>query len=125
MSEFCFEVEYLPGQNNKVADALSRAHVISILEVHREEQRQTHLGLQEVIKASQQDNNYQQLLEAVKATQDSLWTITPMELLEDGGGRLLVPNNLRLGMKIILEAHEPAFAGYFGIKRTKELIKRN
>ena len=36
LSEFCFEVEHLPGQNNKVADALSRAHVISAIEVYRE-----------------------------------------------------------------------------------------
>ena len=34
LSEFSFEVEHLPGQNNRVADALSRAFVISAIEVH-------------------------------------------------------------------------------------------
>ena len=36
LSEFCFEVEHLPGQNNKIADALSRAYVISALEIQGE-----------------------------------------------------------------------------------------
>ena len=125
LNEFCFEVEHLPGQNNKVADALSRAYMISAIEVHREEQRQTRLGLQDVIEASQQDVQYQQLIDNVKKESNSSWTITLSGLLEDGGGRLLVPNNLILKTKIILEAHEPAFAGHFGVKRTKELIKRN
>ena len=33
LNEFNFEVEHLLGQNNKVADALSRAFVVSALEV--------------------------------------------------------------------------------------------
>ena len=78
-----------------------------------------------MIEASQQDVQYQQLIDNVKKESNSSWTITSSGLLEDRGGRLLVPNNLILKTKIILEAHEPAFAGHFGIKRTKELIKRN
>ena len=86
LSEFCFEVEHLPGQNNKVADALSRAYVISAMEVYREGQRQRHLGLQQVIDASLKDKEYQSVLNEVKENQNSSWKITVDELLEDGGG---------------------------------------
>ena len=46
--------------------------MISAIEVHREEQRQTRLGLQNVIEVSQQDVQYQQLIEAAKKDLDSL-----------------------------------------------------
>ena len=78
-----------------------------------------------MIGASQQDDQYQQLIKVIKGNPDSSWTITSTRLLEDGGSRLLVPNDMCLKTKIVLEAYELAFAGHFGIKRTKELIKRN
>ena len=125
LSEFCFEVEHLPGQNNKVADALSRAHVISAIEVYREGHRQHRLGLQQIIDASSHDLEYQDKMKKVKENRDSSWKLSADNLLEDGGGRLWVPNDFSLKTKIILEAHEPAFTGHFGIKRTQELVKRN
>ena len=118
LSEFCFEVEHLPGQNNKVADALSRAHEISAIEVYREGHQQHRLGLQQLIDASSRDVEYQDKVKKVKESRDSFWKLSADNLLEDGGGRLLVPNDFSLKTKIILEAHEPAFTGHFGIKRT-------
>ena len=37
----------------------------------------------------------------------------------------MVPNDSVLCIKIVLEAHEPPFVGYFGIRRTAELVARN
>ena len=65
------------------------------------------------------------MMNDMKENRDSSWKLSADNLLEDRGGRLLVPNDFSLKTKIILEAHEPAFAGHFGIKRTKELVKRN
>ena len=58
MSEFNFEVEHLPGQNNMAADALSRAFIVSALEVRREVERQHQMGWEEVKLAAEQDDEY-------------------------------------------------------------------
>ena len=125
LSEFCLEVEHLPGQNNKVADDLSRAYVISALEIQGEGKRQYQSGIGQVKEAARQDSKYQELLKTANDQPSCVWSINADRLLEDGGGRLLVPHDLILRTKIILEAHEPAFVGYFGVRRTKELVKRN
>ena len=91
LSEFCFEVEHLPGQNNKIADALSRAYVISALEIQGEGKRQHQLGISQVKEAAQKDSKYQELLETAKDQPSCVWSVNAEGLLEDGGGRLLVP----------------------------------
>ena len=125
LGKFVFDVEHFPGQNNKIADALSRAYVVSALEVHRESQRQHRMGLEEVHRAAEQDETYQKLKADAIGQDGNKWTLNTDGLIEDRGGRLLVPNNQALQTKIILEAHEPAFVGHFGRKRTKELVRRN
>ena len=125
LSEFNFEVEHLPGQNNQVADALSRAFIISALEVRQEAGRQKRIGWEEIKSAVEQDDDYQKLKEEITTCASDGWIINDSGLIEDGGGRLLVPKDTVLRMKIILEAHEPAFVGHFGIKKTRELVRRN
>ena len=93
LSESDFEVKHLPGQNNRVADALSRAFVISAIEVHGEGKRQFRLGLTEIQIAALQDENYQKLKREVENQSSGQWFINTDGLLEDGGGRLLVSNN--------------------------------
>ena len=36
-----------------------------------------------------------------------------------------MPNDAVLRMKIVLEAHETAFVGHFGMRKTRELVRRN
>ena len=125
LSEFCFEVKHLPGQNNKIADALSRAYVISALEIQGEGKRQYQLGIDQVKEAAKDDSKFQELLKTARDQPSCVWSINIDGLLEDGGGRLLVPQDSIFRTKIILEAHEPAFVGHFGVRHTKELVKRN
>ena len=83
------------------------------------------MGIKEIQLAAAADEHYQKVKQEVEKQSDSQWCLNADGLLEDGGGRLLVPNDLIVRTKIILEAHEPAFVGHFGLRRTKEMVRRN
>ena len=46
-------------------------------------------------------------------------------ILETFSGQICVPNNDVLRYKLVLEAHEPLFAGHFSERKTLEQIKRH
>ena len=124
LHEFNFDVEHLSGVNNVAADALSRAYVVSALELGLEVKKHQQLGLEEVHKAAASDLEYQELVKDVSENGSIRWELREDRLLQDGGGRILVPKDSILRNKIILEAHEPPFVGHFGVKRTSDLIAR-
>ena len=66
LGDFTFEVSHIPGNENKAADALSRAHVVSALEVVEEAKRHQIKGWGEVEEAASQDQAYQEEIEKVK-----------------------------------------------------------
>ena len=39
--------------------------------------------------------------------------------------RVIVPADLPLRTKLVLEAHEPPFSGYFGAKKTGDIVARS
>ena len=52
-------------------------------------------------EVAQKDPKYQELLETAKDQTSCVWSINAEGLLEDGGGRLLVPHDSILRTKII------------------------
>ena len=124
LQEFHFDIEHLPGVNNLAADALSRAYVISALEIGTEAKRQKSIGMLELEKAVQEDDKYQSLRRKIETEGDPTMSVNKEGMIQDGGGRVIIPANNALRVKLILESHEPPFAGHFGIKRTCELVRR-
>ena len=103
---------------------MSRAYVISALEIGTEAKRQKSIGMLELEKVVQEDDKYQRLRRKIETEGDPTMSVNKEGMIQDGGGRVIIPVNNALRVKLILESHEPLFAGHFGIKRTCELVRR-
>ena len=66
LGDFTFEVEHLPGIDNKAADALSRAYVVSALEIGEEARQHQLRGWGEIRAAAEKDAEYLREREAVE-----------------------------------------------------------
>ena len=66
LNDFTFEVIHLPGAENKAADALSRAHAVSALEVIEEAGQHKLRGWEKVRQAAKEDEQYQSEVERVE-----------------------------------------------------------
>ena len=58
LNDFTFEVVHLPGAENKAADALSRAHIVSALEIGEEAKKHQLRGWKEIQEAAEKDSEY-------------------------------------------------------------------
>ena len=115
---------HIPGTDNKAADALSRAHVVSALEVGEEAKQHQLRGWGEVQKAAEFDPEYQKECERVKEGQSARGREVREGIIFDPVDRVIVPADLPLRTKLILEAHEPPFSGHFGVKKTCDIVAR-
>ena len=126
LADFTFDVEHLPGVDNKAADALSRVEIVSALEIGREAEQQQIRGWAEVTSAAAKDAEYQQERARLSdAGAASRWVAGEEGVIQDRVGRVKVPADQALRMKLVLEAHESPFGGHFGVSRTRSLVERN
>ena len=125
MSDFTFEVIHLPGTENKAADALSRAHVVSALEIGEEAKQHQLRGWGEVQEAAAKDNEYVCEREEIEQGKKGRGKEVRQGVILDQIERVIVPQDEALYAKIILEAYELPFCGHFGTKRMLEIVLRN
>ena len=121
LTPFSYTFEWVKGENNPVADALSRnpvtCHAVTI--VHS-----LLAGLWRCMKsAAVDDPEYQRLFKQAQDEDSSLrkWR----DLLVDAEDRILVPCDNELRTLIISEAHDSPMAGHFGMDRTLEILRRH
>ena len=76
-------------------------------------------------QAAKEDEQYQSEVERVEKGLSARGSEVREGLIIDYVGRVIVPENTLLKAKLVLEAHEPLFCGYFGVKKTTEIVSRN
>ena len=120
LAPFSFSFEWIQGQDNTVADALSRypVHGNSVTVLHA-----LLAGLEHRLKlAARVDASYARLRTRAQNANSSyrLWR----ELVVDSQDRIMVPADPDIRTLLIAEAHDSPMAGYFGMDRTMELLQR-
>ena len=121
MSRFSYTFQWLKGEDNRVADALSRQPVAGYTTTVVQALL---VGLWGRLRwAAERDPVYQRL----KAQADGgtgtyrMWK----GLVADAQGRLVVPDDDELKTLILSENHFTPYAGHFGAEKTQELVQRH
>ena len=123
LEPYSFKVEYIKGEENVVPDALSRTPAFYINAIELASQEGWIVGSQDLKEASLRDLKYQEalkspdLLERLELKEREGLLVTPL-------GQVCVPHDVVLRYKLMLEAHEPPFAGHFCVDKTLAHAKR-
>ena len=123
LEPYSFTVEYIKGNENVVPDALSRTPVFYVNALELTPQEGWIVGSQDLREASLKDPKYQEVLQSHDI-------LTKLELVAREGlivtplGQVCVPHNVVLRYKLMLEAHEPPFAGHFCVDKILAHAKR-
>ena len=138
MSQFDYQIIYLPGKQNIVADALSRRRDWN--EQGEDNEHQKHLAsinssvnndiLQRIRDAYSSDEVCIHLLNDVNNTTTSGSTASNTFTVQNGviynkHQQVYVPNNERLKQLILYEHHDSKLACHIGVAKTFELISRS
>ena len=120
LQPYRFIFEHIKGDNNKVADALSRAPEFECkaIEIHCPPS----LTKSQIKLAALTDHTYHAIdvtkLDGQWELRDDIWhniNTTPI--------RMILPNNMALREQVISELHETPLAGHLGVKKTYERVK--
>ena len=120
LTPFSYTFQWIPGQKNTVADALSRYPVQcnTVTMVHS-----LLAGLEHRIRlVAGEDQEYQRAKRLAEAGSLS-WKIW-QGLVVDDRERVLVPCDAEIRTLLISEAHDAPMAGHFGMDKTLELLQR-
>ena len=126
LEPFSFSIKFIRGQENVVADALSREVVpqesaVNAIEIV--DQRQTHFGYDDIIESVTADDFYREILED-EMLQQQLEVEARDGLLFTGDGKLCVPNNKTVRFQLVLEHHDQKFAGHWSVDKTLAQLKQ-
>ena len=117
---FALTFEYIKGENNAVADALSRCPVAARSVTVVKSVQFGFLGWMRL--AAKHDQNYQRRLQ--EATEDPAKGENVQGLLCLLDGRWLVPQDDDLRTALLSEAHDFVFSGHFGQLKTFKLLSQ-
>ena len=120
---FGLTFEYIPGEENIVADALSRyPHSITLNTTTVMHSKLA--GILPRIKiAAEQDPVYQRVLQQVTNGTNTRYRIED-GILVLGESCVYIPEEDHLRTILLSEAHDTIFGGHFGIEKTLEKLKR-
>jgi hypothetical protein len=128
IAEFDFDIEYIEGKSNIVADGLSRRpdhvqHSTALLSEAPAMQISAVTSLlADIFEASQQDPEYRLALKK-RQTGSSTFTVQG-GLLYHIGDRLVIPNSQSLRVRLMHECHDTPLGGHLGKDKTIEQVKR-
>ena len=142
--EYDFEIDYIKGKDNKVADALSRVPINQIQYEHIPPEKNLEERLQEIKKLQEEDPTLQPLLQYLvtgetseEAQKSVSFFMEAKNYVLDKGvlyhlyhqinvkkkqvlKQLVIPVSLRA--EILYSFHDDTFAGHFGTRRTYERL---
>ena len=121
MMHFPYTFNWIKGETNVVADALSRhpAACNSAYVIHA-----AHVGLWKRLRyLAANDPEYRKLRDLANDPKTDLSEWKGVVL--DGSGRIFVPNDDEIRTLLISENHDSPFSGHFGAERTQELVQRH
>ena len=117
-----FEFQHVAGEDNIIADALSRNPVgmNAITVIHP-----MLAGILGRIRvAAEADQAYQAQKEAAARNEATDYLLQEDLLIRDGG-MVVVPRDDDLRTLLISEAHDPVYSGHFGFDKTLEKLRRS
>ena len=126
IADFDFDIEYIDGKTNVVADGLSRRHDHQVEESNSSPHRISNISSlhADIFEASKVDVAYKRLLK--KNTNE----LKKMHLSIKGGllyykeDRIYLPNDAALRTRIIHECHDAPTGGHLGKDKTIDQVKR-
>jgi hypothetical protein len=123
LCEYDFDIRYIKGKDNKVADALSR----KVHELHATTISMYRTELKDIIlEAANADLQYQILVEKLqqheKPQTKECYTLGTDDLLLYKN-RVYVPNDIELKLAILKEMHNVTYAGHLGYQKTVAAVK--
>ena len=135
LSQYDFEIQYVPGNTNVVADALSRRADHEPIQVETSALNQVTTVvtvdsssdnlLQRIKQAYQHDEDCKQILidHESKENTSSEWQVTSTGLIKRHQ-QVLVPNDTCIRTEIITSNHDDITAAHRGVTKTIELVTR-
>ena len=125
LESFSYIMKFLRGQENLVADALSReAGQVSMNAIEICDQSLAQLGFDDLTNGMEKDDYYQEMLRD-DVLREQMGVEERNGLLFTHGGQLCVPNDRIVRFKLVLECHDQAFAGHWSAEKTLGQLKRH
>jgi len=126
LTNFDYEIQYRPGKENIVANAISRPPIEEVIKTLT---LVTNSIMEQVIAACTDDKEAQALREILSNEDTSKESCYHQYQLKDNAiyykDRLYIPNNQDLQRTILFECHDAPTAGHLGFDKCYEVISQN